>query len=80
MLHSLLIGVNRRKRNAYGFIKKGVGTGFYLADETTWLKKKKRKISNSKERTCSVMVYFIILPVLLGRSTVSVDVKNSICC
>ena len=67
MLHLLLTSVHRRTRNAYGFIKRGVGTGFYLADETTWLKKKKSKISISKERTWSVMVYFIILPVLLGR-------------
>ena len=35
MLHLRLIGVNRRTGNAYGFIKKAVGTGFYLADETT---------------------------------------------
>ena len=67
MLHLLLIDVNRGTRNAYGLIKKDLGIGFYLADETTWLKKKKSKISNSKERTWSVMVYFIILPVLLGR-------------
>ena len=37
------IGVNRRTRNTYGLSKKGVGTGFYLADETTWLKEKKSK-------------------------------------
>ena len=28
---------------------------------------KQKLISNSKERTWSVLVYFIILPVLLGR-------------
>ena len=68
MLHLLVIGVNRRTRNTYSLIKKGVGgTGFHLADETTWLKKKKIKISNSKGRTWGVMAYFIILPVLLGR-------------
>ena len=67
MLHLLLIGVKRGTRHAYGLIKKVVGTGFYFADETTWLKKKKSKTSNSKERTWSVKIYFIILPVLLGR-------------
>ena len=46
MLHLLVIGVNRRTRNTYTLIKKGVrGTGFHLADETTWLKKKKIKVS-----------------------------------
>ena len=51
MLYLLLIGVNKRTRNTYGLIKKGVRNGFHLADETTWLKKKKTKISNSKGRT-----------------------------
>ena len=64
----LVIGVNRRTRNTYGLIKKGVGgTGFHLAHETTWLKKKKIKISDSKGRTGIVMAYFNILPVLLWR-------------
>ena len=67
MLYLLLIDVNKRTRNTYGLIKKCVRTGFHLADERTWLKKKKSKISNSKERTWSVMEYFNILPVLLGR-------------
>ena len=68
MLHLLVIGVNRRTRNTYTLIKKGVrGTGFHLADETTWLKKKKIKISDSKGRTQSVMIYFILLAVLLWR-------------
>ena len=67
MLHLLLIGVKRGTRYAYGLINKGVGTGFYLTDETTWLKKKESKISNIKERTWSVKIYFIILLVLLGR-------------
>ena len=68
MLHLLVIGVNRRTRNTYSLIKKGVrGTGFHLADETTWLKKKKIKISDSKGRTQGVMIYFIILAVLLWR-------------
>ena len=58
-LHLLLMGINRRIRNTYGLIKKGVKIGFHLADETTWLEKKKIKISNSKGRTLSVMVYFI---------------------
>ena len=80
MLYLLLIDVNKRTRNTYGLIKKAVRTGFHLADETTWLKKKKIKISNSKGRTWGVMAYFIILPVLLCRETVSVDVKKNIRC
>ena len=45
MLHLLVIGVNRRTRNTYSLIKKGVGgTGFHLADETTWLKINENKI------------------------------------
>ena len=68
MLHLLVIVVNRRTRNTYSLIKKGVGgTGFHLADETTWLKKKKIKISDSKGRTGIVMAYFNILAVLLWR-------------
>ena len=68
MLHLLVIGVNRRTRNTYSLIKKGVGgTGFHLAHETTWLKKNKIKISDSKVRTGIVMAYFNILPVLLWR-------------
>ena len=68
MLHLLVIGVNRRTRNTYSLIKKGVeGTGFHLAHETTWLKKKKIKISDSKGRTWIVMAYFNILAVLLWR-------------
>ena len=68
MLHLLVIGVNRRTRNTYSLIRKGVGgTGFHLAHETTWLKKKKIKISDSKGRTGIVMAYFNILPVLLWR-------------
>ena len=68
MLHLLVIGVNRRTGNTYSLIKKGVGgTGFHLADEKTWLKKKKIKVSDSKGRTWSVMAYFNILPVLLWR-------------
>ena len=64
----LVIGVSRRTRNTYSLIKKGVGgTGFHLADETTWLKKKKIKISDSKGRTGIVKAYFNILPVLLWR-------------
>ena len=51
MLYLLLIDVNKRTRNTYGLIKKAVRTGFHLADETTGLKKKKIKISNSKGRT-----------------------------
>ena len=43
MLHLLLIDVNGGTRNAYGLIKKDVGIGFYLADETTWLKKKEKQ-------------------------------------
>ena len=38
-----------------------------MADETTWLKKKKIKVSDSKVRTWGVMGYFNILPVLLWR-------------
>ena len=68
MLHLLVIGVNGRTRNTYSLIKTGVGgTGFHLAHETTWLKKKKIKISDSKGRTQGVMIYFIILAVLLWR-------------
>ena len=66
MLHLLVIGVNRRTRNTCSLIKKGVGgTGFHLADETTWLKKNKIKVNDSKGRTWSVMAYFNILAVLL---------------
>ena len=43
MLHLLLIGVNRRTRNTYGLIKNGVGIGFHLADETTWLKEEENQ-------------------------------------
>ena len=69
MLHLLLISVNRRTRNAYGFIKKGVWNWFLFdgRDDTAEKEEKQKLISNSKERTWSVLVYFIILPVLLGR-------------
>ena len=33
MLYSLLIEVNKRTRNTYGLIKKGVRTGFHLAEK-----------------------------------------------
>ena len=36
-------------------------------DNTAEKEEKEKLISNSKERTWSVLVYFIILPVLLGR-------------
>ena len=40
MLQLLVIGLNRRTRNTYSLIKKGVrSTDFHFADETTWLKK-----------------------------------------
>ena len=69
MLHLLLISVNRGTRNAYGFIKKGVWNWLLFdgRDDTAEKEEKQKLISNSKERTWSVLVYFIILPVLLGR-------------
>ena len=40
---------------------------FHLAHETTWLKKKKIKVSDSKGRAWSFMAYFNLLPVLLWK-------------
>ena len=51
MLHLLPIGVNRRIRNTYGLIKKGVGTGFYLAE-----KEEKQKLA-AIEKGLGVIFY-----------------------
>ena len=63
MLHLLVIGVNRRTRNTYSLIKKGVGgTGFHLAHETTWLKRRKSKLATVKEGLgvlWHILIYFL---------------------
>ena len=60
MSHWLLIGVNRGTRNTYGLIKKGVGTGCYLADQINMAEKEIIKELVTGKKGLGMLRYIVL--------------------